>query len=79
MAYLWRKLPHVVVIKYILIIYIKFKDVHYQRKSEAYSHFLYNIVQQTLNCNLFSVIQKEVDQALKVLSTINHLKLSTSQ
>ena len=49
---------------------MQFKDISNQRKSEAWSHSLYNNAQPTPECNLCSVIQKEVVQAPKAWSNI---------
>jgi len=49
-----------------LIIRIQFKEVSNKKNPDTYSHFSYNKAQQTPKCNLCSVIQKEVTQALKV-------------
>jgi len=53
-----------------LIIHIQFKDVSNQRKSEAWSRFLYNKAQPTPKCNLCAIIQKEVAQAPTVWAAI---------
>jgi len=55
-----------------LITHMQFRDVRNQRKSEAWSHFLYNNAQPTPKCNLCSVIQNEVVQAPKAWSTIGN-------
>jgi len=55
-----------------LIIHIQFQNISNQRKSEVYSHVLYDKAQQKPKYNLCSTIQKEVLQAPKVWSTIWH-------
>ena len=47
-------------------IHIQFQDISNERKSEAWSHFLHNKAQQTPKYNLYSIIQKEGFQALKI-------------
>jgi len=50
----------------------RFEDVCDRRKSEVWSHFLYNRAQETAKCNLCSVILKVGGSSTK--SLINHLK-----
>jgi len=50
----------------------RFEDVSDRRKSEVWSHFLYNKAQETAKCNLCSVILKAGGSRTK--SLINHLK-----
>jgi len=51
---------------------IQFQDIDNQRNSDVWSHFLYNNAQQTLKCNLCSVILKAGGSSTE--SLISHLK-----